>query len=112
MAYPYTRSRAPSDLVDSDVEPSDPAPSAVTSSQPSILAEPYVKTAEGPESVSAGLAGPVSALTYPSPVGGPPGTGSHGILGSAGPSHVGVLALAYPSGHAGQVQAHLIAVLA
>ena len=62
MAYPYTRS----DIVDSDVEPSDPAPSAVTSSQPSILAGPYVETAEGPESVSAGLAGPVSApLTLP-----------------------------------------------
>jgi len=97
MAYPYTRSRARSELADSDVEPGDTAPSAATSPPPSIFAGP--NGVEGPESVSAGLAGPVSAPTHSLPVGSPPSSGSHGV--SAGPSQVGVSALGYPSGLAG-----------
>ena len=57
--------------------------------------------AEGPESVSAELAGPVSAPTHSLPAGSPPSSGSHGVSGSAGPSQVGVSALGYPSGLAG-----------
>ena len=100
MACPYTCSRARSDLVESDVEPSDPAPSAVTFPQPSIFAGPYGEAVEGPEAVSTESAGPVSAPTLSLLVGGPPCTGSHGTLGSAGPSQVGVSALGYPSGQA------------
>ena len=48
--------------------------------------------------MSAESAGPVSAPTLSLLVGSPPCTGSHGILGSAGPSQVGVSALGYPSG--------------
>jgi len=51
--------------------------------------------------VSAESAGPVSAPTSLSlPARGPPSSGSHGVLGSAGPSLVGVSALGYPSGQA------------
>ena len=102
MVYPYTRFRARSELADSDIEPSDAAPSAATSSlPPSIFVGPNVVAAEGPESVSTELAGPVSAPTHSLPAGGPPSSGSHGMSGSAGPSHVGVSALGYPSGLAG-----------
>ena len=45
--------------------------------------------------MSAESAGPVSAPTLP--VGGPPSSGSHGVLGSAGPSLVGVSALGTPA---------------
>ena len=62
MAYPYTRSRARSELADSDVEPSDTAPSAATCPlPPSIFVGPNVVAAERPESVSTESAGPVSA---------------------------------------------------
>jgi len=47
--------------------------------------------------VSTESAGPVSAPTLSLLVGGPPSSGSHGILGSAGPSLVGVSALGYPA---------------
>jgi len=50
--------------------------------------------------VSTGLAGPVSAPAHSLPAGSPPTLGSHGALGSVGPSHVGVFALRYPSGQA------------
>jgi len=100
MAYPYTRSRARGDLGDSDVEPSDPAPSAATSPQPSILAGPKAKAVEESESVYATeSAGPVSAPAHLA--GSPPTSGSHGVLGPASSSQVGVSALGYPSGHAG-----------
>jgi len=99
MAYPYTRSRARGDLGDSDVEPSDPAPSAATSPQPSILAGPKAKAVEESESVSTESAGPVSAPAHLA--GSPPTSGSHGVLGPASSSQVGVSALGYPSGHAG-----------
>jgi len=42
----------------------------------------------------------VSAPAHSLPAGSPPTLGSHGVLGSVGPSHVGVSALRYPSGHA------------
>jgi len=89
MAYPYTRSRARSEVPDSHVEPNDTAPSAATSPPPSIFVGPHVEAVEGFQSVSAESAGPVSAPTLSLPVGGPPSSGSHGVLGSAGPSLVG-----------------------
>jgi len=99
MPYPYTRSRACSELPDSDIEPSDTAPSAATSPPRSIFVGPHVEAVEGTESVSAESAGPVSAPTSLSlPARGPPSSGSHGVIGSAGPSLVGVSALGYPSG--------------
>jgi len=105
MAYPYTRSRARSELVDSDIKPSDTTPPAATSSlPPSIFVGPNVEAAEGPESVSTESAGPVPAPTNSLPAGSPSSSGSHGMLGSAGPSPVGVSALGYPSGHAGPLE--------
>ena len=95
MAYPYTRSRACGEVADSDIEPSDSATSPL-----SIFEVPSVEAVEGPESVSTGLAGPVSAPAHSLPAGSPPTLGSHGALGSVGPSHVGVSALRYPSGQA------------
>jgi len=102
MAYSYTRSRARSEVPDSDVEPSDIAPSP----PPSIFVGPNVEAVEGSESVSAG---PVSAHTHSLPVGGSPSSGSHGILESAGPSLVGVSALGYPSGLAHPPDSSIIA---
>jgi len=94
MAYPYTRSRGRGEVADSDIEPSDTAPSAATSPL-SIFEGPRVETVEEPESVSTESAGPVSAPAEPAhslPAGSPPPTsGSHGVLGSVGPSHVGSL---------------------
>ena len=97
MAYPYTRSRARGEVADSDIEPSDSA-----TSPHSIFEGPSVEAVEGPESVSTGLAGPVSAPAHSLPAGelSPPTLGGHGALGSVGPSHVGVSALRYPSGQA------------
>ena len=83
MAYPYTRSRARGEVADSDIEPSDSA-----TSPPSIFEGPSVEAVEGPESVSTGLAGPVSAPAHSLPAGSPPTLGNHGVLGSVGPSHV------------------------
>ena len=95
MAYPYTRSRARGEVADSAIEPSDSATSSL-----GIFEGPSVESVEGPESVSTGLAGPVSAPAHSLPAGSPPTLGSHGALGSVGPSHVGVFALRYPSGQA------------
>ena len=86
MAYPYTRSRARGEVADSDIEPSDSATSPL-----SIFEGQSVESVEGPESVSTGLAGPVSAPSHSLPAGSPPTLGSHGALGSVGPSHVGSL---------------------
>ena len=99
MAYPHTRSRARGEVADSDIEPSDTAPSAATSPL-SISVRPNVETVEGPESVSTKSAGPVSAPTLSLSAGSHPFSGSHGQLGSAGPSQVAVSALGYPSGQA------------
>jgi len=62
MAYPHTPSRARGEVADSDIEPSDIAPSAAPSPL-SISVRPNVEAVEGPESVSAESAGPVSAPT-------------------------------------------------
>ena len=86
MAYPYTRSRARGEVADSDIEPSDSATSPL-----SIFEGLSVEAVEGPESVSTGLAGPVSAPAHSLPAGSPPTLGSHGALGSVGPSRVGSL---------------------
>jgi len=81
MAYPYTRSRARGEVADTDIEPSDTAPSAATSPLPlSISVRPNVEAVEGPESVSTESAGPVSAPTLSLSVGSHPSLGSHGIL--------------------------------
>jgi len=101
MAYHFTRSRARSELEGSDVEPSDVAPAASTSSPPSIIVRPSVAAAGGPESVSTESAGPVSTPTHPLPAGSPPSSGGLGVSGPAGPPQVGVSALGYPSGLAG-----------
>jgi len=61
---------------------------------------PSVETVEGLESVSTESAGPVSAPTRSVSAGSHPFLGSHGELGSASPSQVGVSALGYPSGQA------------
>ena len=95
MAYPYTRSRARGEAADSDIEPND----TVTSSL-SISVRPSVETVEGLESVSTESAGPVSAPTLSVSAGSHPFSGSHGELGSAAASQVGVSALGYPSGQA------------
>ena len=79
-------------------EPSDSA--ATSPHPPGIFERPSVESVEGPESVSTGLAGPVSAAAHSLPAGSPPTLGSHGVLGSVGPSHVAVSALRYPSGQA------------
>ena len=89
MAYPYTRSRARGEVADSDIEPSDSA--ATSPHPPSIFEGPSVESVEGPDSVSTGLAGPVSAPAHSLPAGSPPTLGSHCVLGSVGPSHVGSL---------------------
>jgi len=107
MASYYTRSKVPrtSEIAPSecsDVEPSDIAPSAATPSlPPSTFAGPSVEAVGESESVSAELAGPVSAPILPFQVGSPPSSGSHGVLGPAGSPYVGVSARGYPSGLAG-----------
>ena len=68
MAYPYTRSRARGEVADSDIEPSDSAPSAATSPHaPGIFEGPSVESVEGPESVSTESAGPVSTPAHSLP---------------------------------------------
>jgi len=103
MAYYYTRSRARSELEESDVEPSDVAPATATSSPPSIIVRPSVVAAGGPESVSTESAGPGSAPppTHPLPAGSHSSSGGRGVSGPAGPSEMGVSAVGYPSGLAG-----------
>jgi len=100
MAYPYTRSRARGEVADNDIEPSDSAPPAATSPHPpGIFEGPSVESVEGPELVSTGLAGPVSAPAHSLPAGSPPTLGSHGVL-VCGSFSCGVSALRYPSGQA------------
>jgi len=48
MAYHFTRSRARSELEGSDVEPSNVAPGATTSSPSSITVRPSVAAVGGP----------------------------------------------------------------
>ena len=98
----YLVSRARSEIGNSDVEPSDAAPSAATSPlPPSTVEGPNVAAVGGPESVSTESTGPVSAPAHPLPTGSPPSTGGRGVSGSAGPPQVGVSTLGYPSSLAG-----------
>ena len=92
MAYHFTRSRARSELEGSDVEPSDVAPVAATSSSlpPSIIVGPSVAAVGGPESMSTESAGPLSAPTHPLPAGSHFSLGGLGVPGPAGPPQVGV----------------------
>jgi len=83
MASYFTRSKAPRPSDCSDVESSDVAPVATSSPPSNIFVGPKVVAAEGPESVSTELAGPVPAPTHSLPVGSPPSSGSHGVSGSA-----------------------------
>jgi len=100
MAYPYTRSRARSELEERDVEPSDAAPSAATSSfPPSIYVGPSDATVGGP--LSTELVGPMSVPTYYLPAGSPPSSGGHGVSGPANPPQMGVSTQGYPSSLAG-----------
>jgi len=103
MAYHFTRSRARSELEGSDIEPSDVAPVAATSSSSpsSIIVRQSIAAAGGPESMSTESAGPMSAPTHPLPAGSPPSSGVLGVSGPAGPPQVGVSSLGYPSGLAG-----------
>jgi len=62
MAYLCTRSRARGEVADSDIDPSDTAPSAATSPLSiSVRVRPNGETVERLESVSTESAGPVSA---------------------------------------------------
>ena len=102
MAYHFTRLRARSEFEGSDVEPSDVALVAATSSSPpSITVRPSIVAVGGPESVSTETAWPVSAPTYSLPAGSHSSSGRLGVSGPAGPPQLGVSALGYPSGLAG-----------
>jgi len=96
----YTRSKAPRHSECSDVEPSDVAPVATSSSSPTTEpVRPNVAAIGEPESMSTEPADPVSA--HPSPAGRPTFQGGPGVEGPAGSHLVGVSALRYPSGLAG-----------
>jgi len=89
MASYYTRSKAPRPSECSDVEPSDVAPVAATSSLTSTLVRPNVAAVGEPESMSTEPAEPVSA--HPSPAGRPTFQGEPGVEGPAGSPLVGSL---------------------
>jgi len=111
MAYHFTRSRARSELEGSDVEPSDVAQVAATSSSlSSIIVRLSVAAVGGPESMSTEPAGPVSARTHPLPAGSPPSSGGLGVPGPAGPPQVGVSALRYSIGLAGPSESRVCIV--
>jgi len=99
MASYYTRSRAPrpSELAPSecsDVESSDVAPVATSSSQTSETVRPNIAAVGEPESMSTELAEPVFA--HPSPAERPSFQGGPGVEGPVGSPLVGVSALRYP----------------
>ena len=96
MASYYTRSKAPRPSECSDVEPSDVAPVAATSSLTSTLVRPNVAAVGELESMSTEPAEPVSA--HPSPAGRLSFQGGPGVEGPAGSPLVGVSVLRYPSG--------------
>ena len=99
MASYYTRSKAPRPSECSDVQLSDVAPVAATSSPTNVTGRPNVATIGEPESMSTQPAEPVSV--HPSPAGRPTFQGGPGVEGPAGSPLVGVSALRYPSGLAG-----------
>ena len=90
----YLVSRARSEIGNSDVEPSDAAPSAATSPlPPSTVEGPNVAAVGGPESVSTESTGPVSASAHPLPAGGPPSSDRRCVSGPAEDCEVHVISL-------------------
>ena len=91
----------PGEIECSDVEPSDVAPVAATSScSSSTFVGPSVAAVTGPESMATEPAEPVSVPIHPSPAGRPSYQGGLGVPGPVGPPRVGD-SLGYPSGLAG-----------
>jgi len=90
MAYHFTHSRAqrPSEIECSDVEPSNVAPVAATSSS-STFVGPSVAAIGGPESKATEPAEPMSVPIHPSPAGRLSFLGGLGVPGPAGPPRVG-----------------------
>ena len=107
MASYFTRAKARSD----DTQPGDSASVAATT--PALISssvERNVELAEGSESVSIEVAGPMTIHPQQLPEGGHPPVGGHGVTGSADPFQVGVI-LGYPGERAdpfGQEEASVI----
>ena len=99
MASYFTRSKAARPSECSDVQPSDVAPVATSSSPSNISVRLNVAAAGESGSMSTEQAEPVSA--HPSPAGRPTSPGGPGVKGPADSPLVGVSALRYPSGLAG-----------
>jgi len=97
MTSYYTRAKARGEQ--EDVEQGDSALETTTTTV-SYIANVGLKDAstEGLESMSTGVAGPMSTHPQLLPEGGHSSVGGHGILGSASSSLVGVSTLGYPSG--------------
>ena len=92
MASYFTRAKARSD----DIQPGDSASVAATTPVlTSSSVERNVELAEGSESVSIEVAGPMTIHPQQLPEGGHPPAGGHGATGSADPFQVGVI-LGYP----------------
>ena len=107
MASYFTRAKARSD----DTQPGDSASvAATTPALTSSSVERNVELAEGSESVSMEVAGPMTIHPQQLPEGGHPPVGGHGVTGSADPFQVGVI-LRYPGERAdpfGQEEASVI----
>jgi len=99
MASYFTRSKVPRPSECDDVEPSDVAPVATSSSPSTTTVRLKVEAVGESESMSTKPAEPVSA--HPSPAGRPTSLGGPGVEGPAGSPLVGVCALRYPSSQAG-----------
>ena len=88
MASYFTRAKARSD----DTQPGDSASvAATTPALTSSSVERNVELAEGSESVSIEVAGPMTIYPQQLPEGGHPPVGGHGVTGSADPLQVGVI---------------------
>ena len=107
MASYFTRAKARSD----DTQPGDSASVAATTPVlTSSSVERNVELAEGSESVSIEVVGPMTIHPQQLPEGGHPPVGGHGVIGSADPFQVGVI-LGYPGERAdpfGQEEASVI----
>ena len=107
MASYFTRAKARSD----DTQPGDSASvAATTPALTSASVERNVELAEGSESVSIEVAGPMTIHPQQLPEGGHPPVGGHGVTGTADPFQVGVI-LRYPGERAdpfGQEEASVI----
>jgi len=100
MAYHYnTRARARSDVEPDDISQGDldvETTAAIVSESTTVGYQ--VESAEGLESLSTEVAGPVTTHSQLLPEGGHSSVGGHGSLGSDSSSLMGVT-LGYPSGH-------------